>query len=104
MIGIDLKRRSMWIIMRINIHIGTDMEHALETRPRKATNVTLPVDVYEEAKALGINFSRACEQALRDAIKAKQGRRWATEHAGFINEFNARIEKDGLPLEEYRMF
>jgi len=91
--------------MRMNIHMRADMEHALETRPRRATNITLPIDVYEEAKALGINFSRACEQALRDAIRAEQGRRWATAHAGFINEFNARIEKDGsLPLEEYRMF
>ncbi|CAB3807886.1 type II toxin-antitoxin system CcdA family antitoxin [Pararobbsia alpina] len=80
------------------------MERALETRPRKATNVTLPVDVIEEAKGLGINFSRACEQALRDAIKAEQGRRWATENAGFIAAHNEWVEKNGLPLAECRMF
>ncbi|MBV8259403.1 MAG: type II toxin-antitoxin system CcdA family antitoxin, partial [Paraburkholderia sp.] len=37
--------------------------------------------LYERAKSLGINFSRTCEQALREAIRAEEGRRWAKEHA-----------------------
>ncbi|WP_200828993.1 type II toxin-antitoxin system CcdA family antitoxin, partial [Caballeronia choica] len=40
------------------------MAHATATTPRKATNITLALDVYERAKDLGINFSRTCEQAL----------------------------------------
>ncbi|NUX59304.1 type II toxin-antitoxin system CcdA family antitoxin [Paraburkholderia youngii] len=47
--------------------------------PRKATNVTLPVDIYERAKSLGINFFSTCEQVLRNAIQAEDGRRRADE-------------------------
>ncbi len=71
---------------------------------RKPTNVSLPVDVYEQARGLGINFSRTCEQALREAIRAEEGRRWAEENAEFIRHTNEWVEKNGLPLAEYRMF
>ena len=80
------------------------MAHTLAIRPRRATNITLPAEVYEQAKQLGINFSRACEQALRSAIRAEQEQRWAVEHAAFIKAHNAFVKKNGLPLEEYRMF
>lgn len=80
------------------------MAHATATTPRKATNITLALDVYERAKDLGINFSRTCEQALREAIKAEEGRRWAEENAEFIRNTNDWVEKNGLPLAEYRMF
>jgi antitoxin CcdA len=80
------------------------MAHATATTPRKATNITLALDVYERAKDLGINFSRTCEQALREAIKAEEGRRWAEENAEFIRNTNDWVEKNGLPLTEYRMF
>ena len=80
------------------------MAHATATTPRKATNITLALDVYKRAKDLGINFSRTCEQALREAIKAEEGRRWAEENAEFIRNTNDWVEKNGLPLTEYRMF
>jgi antitoxin CcdA len=94
----------MWSFMRMTINKGGHMAHAVAAAPRKATNVTLPVDVYERAKELGINFSRACEQALREAIEAEEGRRWAQENAEFIKNTNDWVEKNGLPLAEYRIF
>jgi antitoxin CcdA len=91
--------------MRMNNNTGMPiMEHILEMPPRKATNITLPMEVYEQAKTLGINLSRACEQALRVSIRAEQERRWAAEHAAFIEAHNAFVEKNGLPLDEHRMF
>jgi antitoxin CcdA len=92
----------MWIFMRITV-LEISMAHAA-TAPRKATNVTLPMDVYERAKDLGINFSRTCEVALRDAIKAEEGRRWAEENAEFIRNTNDWVEQNGLPLADYRTF
>ncbi|SMG07311.1 type II toxin-antitoxin system CcdA family antitoxin [Paraburkholderia susongensis] len=80
------------------------MARAATAGARKATNVTLPVDVYERARELGINFSRTCEQALREAIRTEEGRRWAQENAEFIRNTNEWIEKNGLPLAEYRVF
>lgn len=71
---------------------------------RKATNLSLDVDLVADAKALGINLSRACEEALRKEIAAERGRRWQEDNAAGIAASNAYVEKYGLPLEKYRMF
>jgi antitoxin CcdA len=90
--------------MRIKIHMGNHMGRTVEALPRKPTNVTLPVDIYEEGKALSLNFSRIFEQAMREAIRLEHGRRWAEENADFIQAHNEFVEKHGVPLAEYRMF
>lgn len=71
---------------------------------RKPTNVSLPTDLLDRAKQLGVNISRASERGLREEVHEAEARAWATQHADFISELNARIERDGLPLEEHRMF
>lgn len=71
---------------------------------RKPTNVSLPSDLLERAKELDVNVSRASERGLRAEVHEAEARLWAAEHAGFIAEMNARIEHDGLPLDEHRMF
>lgn len=71
---------------------------------RKATNLSLDSALVEEAKALGINLSRACEDALRQEIAAERGRLWQAENAEGIAASNAYVEKYGMPLEKYWMF
>lgn len=71
---------------------------------RKPTNVSLPSDLLDRAKELDVNISRASERGLREEVHEAEARVWAAEHAGFIAEMNARIERDGLPLDEHRMF
>jgi antitoxin CcdA len=95
---------AMCAIMRMNIHMENQMGRTVEALPRKPTNVTLPVDIYEEGKALSLNFSRIFEQAMREAIRLEHGRRWAEENADFIQAHNEFVEKHGVPLAEYRMF
>jgi antitoxin CcdA len=72
--------------------------------PRKPINVSLPADLLARAKELNVNISRASERGLREEVQAAEARAWAEANAGFIAEMNARIERDGLPLEEHRMF
>ena len=36
--------------------------------PKRATNVSLNVDLLEKAKALGINVSQACERGLAQEV------------------------------------
>jgi len=72
--------------------------------PKKATNITLALDVYNDAKALGINLSQTCERLLRELIRAEQARRWAEQHAEFIDAYNQTTEQDGLPLAQWRQF
>jgi antitoxin CcdA len=71
---------------------------------RKPTNVSLPADLLERARELDVNVSRASERGLREEVEAAEARAWAEKNAGFIAEMNARIERDGLPLDEFRMF
>lgn len=72
--------------------------------PKRATNITLSVDVYNEAKALGINLSQTCDRLLREAIVVERARNWAGEHAEFIAAYNQSVEQEGLPLDEWRSF
>ncbi|MFP3570136.1 type II toxin-antitoxin system CcdA family antitoxin, partial [Paraburkholderia sp. SIMBA_030] len=67
-------------------------------------NVSLPADLLERARELNVNVSRASERGLREAVQAAEASVWAEKNADFIAEMNARIERDGLPLEEHRMF
>lgn len=78
--------------------------HAPSKGTRKPTNVSLPTDLLERARELNVNVSRASERGLREEVQAAEARVWADKNADFITEMNARIERDGLPLEEHRMF
>jgi antitoxin CcdA len=80
------------------------MGKALEVRPRKSTNVTLPPEVLERAKQLGINLSRASERGVREEIQEAEARRWAEENAELVAAYTAMVDRDGLPLAKYRMF
>jgi antitoxin CcdA len=80
------------------------MGKALEVRARKSTNVTLPLEVLERAKELGINLSRASERGVREEIQETEARRWADDNAELVAAYTAMIERDGLPLAKYRTF
>ena len=72
--------------------------------PKKATNITLSADVVNEAKALGINISQACDQFLRELVTREQERRWQSDNAEFIAAYNVGVERHGLPLDTWRTF
>jgi antitoxin CcdA len=67
-------------------------------------NLTLPGAHVEEAKVLGLNLARACENGLEAAVAAERARRWQTENRQFYDWYNAEVEKDGLLLAGYRQF
>ena len=77
-------------------------------RPRipgkRATNLSLSADVLDAARSLQINLSQVCDSHLREVILREQERRWRHEHADFITAYNATIEAEGLPLDEWRTF
>ena len=71
---------------------------------RKPTNVSLDTGLVGEAKRLGINVSRACEQGLAAEINGENARRWRAENVEAIAASNAFVEKNGLPLAGLRQF
>jgi len=71
---------------------------------RRATNVSLPIDLLEEARSLGIGFSAACERGLAEAVAAEKSARWLAENAEALRSSNEFVERNGLPLVRYRRF
>ena len=71
---------------------------------RRATSMTLDAALLDEARALGVNLSRAAEEGVLAAVKAERKRRWAKENAEFIRDYNEWIAENGVPLAEFRKF
>ena len=71
---------------------------------KRATNLSLSADVLDAARSLRINLSQVCDSHLREVVQREQERRWRHDHADFISAYNATIEVDGLPLEEWQTF
>ena len=94
----------MLAIMHMFSNMEMRMGKALEVRARKSTNVTLPPEVLDRAKELGINLSRASERGVREEIQETEARRWADDNAELVAAYSAMVERDGLPLAKYRSF
>jgi antitoxin CcdA len=92
------------------MRIGSNMKPAHVTSPatkvpsKKATNISLAMDVYLDAKNFGINISQVCEQRLREEIQARKEQQWNEQHADFIAAYNSLVEADGVALQEWRAF
>ncbi len=71
---------------------------------RKPTNISLDTDLVRDARALGVNLSRACEEGLVARIAQERARLWQIDNAEAIASSNAYVEREGLPLAQYRQF
>ena len=81
------------------------MKHETIVRAkRRAVNLSLDEELVKAAKEAGINISQVSEAALRVATKAEQDRRWKEENHAAFKYWNTWVEKNGLPLEKYRLF
>ena len=93
--------------MRIKVHMSTS-KAAHRTRTgtpgKRPTNLSLSSDVLDAAKDLEINISQVCDSHLREVVRREQERRWRADHADFIAAYNATVEAEGLPLDEWRSF
>ena len=72
------------------------------TAPRRPTNISLPSDMVDEAKRLGINVSQACETGLQEQVRKALGEEWKRENRQAIESWNKWIAENGMPYEEYR--
>ncbi len=72
--------------------------------PKKATNLSLNAKVLDAAKALGMNISQTVDTLLADEVKRRYWQKWNEENAQAIDHYNARIQREGLPLAKYRTF
>jgi antitoxin CcdA len=72
------------------------------TAAKRATNVSLPGDMVDEAKQLGINVSQACESGLSARVKSEREAKWLEENRASLLAWNEWVEENGMPYDEYR--
>jgi len=75
-----------------------------ESATRRPTNVSLDRALVEEAKAMGINLSQACERGIAVQVAKLRAERWLEENRAAIESSNAYVEAHGLPLARFRQF
>jgi antitoxin CcdA len=69
---------------------------------KKPLNLSVNAALLEDAKASGINLSRFLEEHLREALFAQRKKRWEEENKGFIESYNAYIDKYGTSHSRYQ--
>jgi antitoxin CcdA len=72
-------------------------------RPRKrAMNVTVPLELAEEAKAYGTNVSAVLERALNEEHRERRRQEWQRENRKALDIWNRWVEENGPPFEDLR--
>jgi len=71
---------------------------------RRAINLSLEVQTIDRAKALGLNLSATVDALLTQEVERLYWERWNEDNREAIDNYNARIEREGLPLARWRSF
>ncbi|WP_233799596.1 type II toxin-antitoxin system CcdA family antitoxin [Paraburkholderia sp. HP33-1] len=72
--------------------------------PERRANASPTENLLSEAKNLGVDVSNVTEAELARATSDRRAELWLKENAEAIAYYNDYIEKNGLPLENYRKF
>ena len=72
--------------------------------PKKPANLTVNMDLLNQAKSLNLNISSILEAALSDVVKQKKREQWLEENSDAIKEYNDQVSKSGLFSDEMRTF
>ena len=84
--------------------VSNASSNAQASPARRPTNVTLPDTLLREARTLGINLSKACEQGLAAEVGSVRRQRWLEENSAAMDAWNDHVAEHGLPLAAYRQF
>ena len=71
---------------------------------KRPTNLSLNAKVLDAARALGMNVSATVDALLAEEVRKRYWERWNDENKEAIEHYNARLEREGLPLAHYRSF
>ncbi len=78
----------------------------LSTKPttKRPINLSLSIRVLEMARELGLNVSATVDALLTEEVTRQYWARWNEDNKDAIAHYNARIEREGIPLARYRTF
>jgi antitoxin CcdA len=71
---------------------------------KRAANLSIDADLLEQARSLDINLSATFEASLREAVRQRKAAAWLEENRAALQSSNEWVEKNGLPLAQYRQF
>lgn len=71
---------------------------------KKPTSISISQKRLAEGKSLEVKASTAAETGLACAIADKRAELWMAENRAALDNSNAHVEKNGLPLAKYRRF
>ena len=72
------------------------------TPRRKAINVSLDEDLVLQARALGLNISRACEAGLAHDTKLARGAAFKRDFAATAAYWHDYLAENGMPFADLR--
>jgi antitoxin CcdA len=72
--------------------------------PKRPTNVSVNADLLRQARDLNINLSQALEERLIERILTARQQRWRDENKVAIEDYNRRIELEGVFGDDVRQF
>lgn len=71
---------------------------------KRPINLSLTSKVLDVARELGMNVSQTVDELLTEEVKRRYWARWNEDNKDAIAAYNARIEREGVPLAKYRSF
>ena len=71
---------------------------------KRPTNLSLNAKVLDMARELGMNISQTVDTLLAQEVQRRYWARWNEDNKEAIAAYNARVEREGLPLAKYRSF
>ena len=66
---------------------------------RRPVNLSLPHDLVEAARLLGVNASQAAEVGIAEAVRRAREEVWLKANQMAIDEHAAWLDRHGMPLE-----
>ena len=75
-----------------------------QTLQKKSTNLSINSDLLRRAREHKINLSRTLEERLTEILRQEEREAWRLENTDAINDYNARIEKNGVFSDGLRSF
>lgn len=71
---------------------------------KKATNISINSDLLEKVKQYKINISANVEKTLETLIYEYEKANWEDQNRDAIDDYNKRVEKEGLFSDNFRNF
>ena len=77
---------------------------SIRQAPKRAINLSLNSKVLDMARELDMNISQTVDALLTEEVLKLYWQRWGQDNAQAMEEYNARVEREGLFSDRWRSF